>query len=214
MKKACILVVEDEAIVARDIQSILKSLGYNVPCFVSCGSEAIKKVELFRPDLVLMDIVLKGDMDGIQTANEIKKTYGIPIVYLTAYCDENTLKRAKLTEPYGYILKPFDERELYITTEMALYKHKTEKERKELINTLEEALARVKQLSGLLPICASCKKIRDSNGNWTQVESYIREHSEAHFSHGMCNECAAKLYPQFFDTSDKATEDPDKATED
>ncbi len=120
MAKARVLVVEDEGIVARDIAMTLKSLGYAVPAITSSGEEAVKQAGEVHPDLVLMDIRLKGDMDGIQAAEEIRTRFSIPVVYLTAYADNNTLQRAKITEPYGYILKPFQERELYTSIEIAL----------------------------------------------------------------------------------------------
>lgn len=125
-KKSRILVVEDERIVARDIQTCLQHLGYDVPEIASSSSEAVEIAGRIRPDLVIMDIVLKGVKDGISTATEIKARYGIPMIYLTAYEDEKTLERAKLTEPFGYILKPFAERDLRATIEMALYKHEME----------------------------------------------------------------------------------------
>gem|GEM_PF-1148910 len=125
------MVVEDEGIIAQDIKNCLENLGYTVPEVVFTGQEAIKKAGIIRPDLILMDIVLKGDIDGIETATEIKSRYSIPIVYLTAYEDDKTLKRAKLTEPLGYILKPFEERYLRSSIEMALYKHKMESKLKE-----------------------------------------------------------------------------------
>src|SRR5438552_7126960 len=126
-----ILVVEDEGIIAQDIKNCLENLGYTVPDVVYTGHEAIEKAASLRPDLILMDIVLKGEIDGIETAAEIRSRYNIPIVYLTAYEDDKTLKRAKLTEPLGYILKPFEERYLRSSIEMALYKHKMEKKLKE-----------------------------------------------------------------------------------
>jgi len=126
MSSAKILVVEDEGIIAQDIKNCLENLGYEVPEVVFTGREAIDRVPDVKPDLVLMDIVLKGDMDGIETAAEIRNRFNIPIVYLTAYEDDKTLKRAKLTEPLGYILKPFEERYLRSSIEMALYKHKME----------------------------------------------------------------------------------------
>lgn len=126
-----IMVVEDEGIIAQDIKNCLEGLGYIVPDVVFTGKEAILRAEELRPDLVLMDIVLKGDIDGIETASEIRKRYNIPIVYLTAYEDDRTLKRAKLTEPLGYILKPFEERYLRSSIEMALYKHQMETKLKE-----------------------------------------------------------------------------------
>ncbi|MBI3987281.1 MAG: response regulator [Lentisphaerae bacterium] len=138
--KASILVVEDESIVAKDIQSSLQTLGYRVPAIVSTGEDAVNKAGALRPDLVLMDIMLKGDMDGIEAAAEIRKRYKIPAVYLTAYTDENTLRRAKVSEAFGYLLKPFEDRELRITIEMALYKHKMELKLSETGEWLETTL--------------------------------------------------------------------------
>lgn len=131
MDSAKIMVVEDEGIIAQDIKNCLENLGYIVPEVVFTGLDAIEKAEQVHPDLVLMDIVLKGEMDGIETAAEIRNRYNIPIVYLTAYEDDKTLKRAKITEPLGYILKPFEERYLRSSIEMALYKHKMENKLKE-----------------------------------------------------------------------------------
>jgi PAS domain S-box-containing protein/putative nucleotidyltransferase with HDIG domain len=128
---ARILIVEDEAIVAMDIQNTLESLGYVVPSIVFSGEEAIKKAAETQPDLVLMDIVLKGHVNGVEAAEEIRDRFDIPVVYLTAYADEKTFQRAKIAEPYGYIIKPFDERELHITIETSLYKHKMERKLKE-----------------------------------------------------------------------------------
>ncbi|MCJ7617786.1 MAG: response regulator [Desulfobacterales bacterium] len=131
MANVQVLVVEDEVIIAKDIQDMLKKLGYDVSAAASSGEEAIKRVAETLPDLVLMDIVLEGDMDGVAAAEHIRYHFDIPVVYLTAYSDDTTLQRAKITEPYGYILKPFQKKELYTTIEMALYKHKMERKLKE-----------------------------------------------------------------------------------
>jgi CheY-like chemotaxis protein len=128
MKNIRILVVEDEAIVAMVIKKRLMGLGYVVSGVAATGADTINKVEGTFPDLVLMDIMLKGDMDGIETADEIRKRFSIPVIYLTAHSDENTLERAKLTEPYGYILKPFTERDLSSNIEIAIHKHRREME--------------------------------------------------------------------------------------
>lgn len=127
MSNAQILVVEDEAIVAREIQDTLKSFGYAVPAVASTANEAVEKAAETHPDLVLMDIRLKGGTDGITAAEQIRARFDIPIVYVTAYADEKTLRRAKITEPYGYILKPFGRREIHSNIEMALHKHNIEK---------------------------------------------------------------------------------------
>jgi two-component system sensor histidine kinase HydH len=126
LPKVKVLVVEDERIVAKDIQSTLKILGYEVPAISSSVQDALAMIEEIHPDLLLVDIVLKGEQDGIELAQKARIEYKIPTIYLTAYEDEETLNRAKLTEPLGYILKPFDERDLRTNLEMALYKHKME----------------------------------------------------------------------------------------
>jgi PAS domain S-box-containing protein len=133
MKKenAKILVVEDEIIVAMEIKSRLESFGYSVPAVVSTGEDAIKKAGESGADLVLMDIMLKGDMDGIEAARQICANNNIPVVFLTAYADDKTLERAKITEPFGYIVKPFEDRELHVAIEISLYKHAIDKKLKE-----------------------------------------------------------------------------------
>lgn len=127
MIKKQILVVEDDNIVVLELRHRLQNLGYDVVGLASYGEEAIEKAGEARPDLVLMDIRLRGHMDGITAAEEIRTRYGIPVVYLTAYTDNDTLRRAKVTEPYGYIIKPFQEAELLTAIEIALYKHEMER---------------------------------------------------------------------------------------
>jgi PAS domain S-box-containing protein len=125
------MVVEDESIVAEDIKRSLQSIGYKVAAVVSSGEKAVEKAEEIRPDLVLMDIVLMGKINGIEAAGRIHSAFNIPVIYLTAYSDEEILERAKITEPFGYIIKPFDDRELHSVIEMSLYKHGMEKKLKE-----------------------------------------------------------------------------------
>lgn len=124
-ERARILIVEDEIITAMDLAAELEGMGYLVVDTVGTGQEAIEKVELFRPDLVLMDIVLRGDMDGIQVAEQIHDL-NIPVVYLSAYSDDTTVERAKKTFPFGYLIKPYQKDELYSTIETALQQHKSE----------------------------------------------------------------------------------------
>jgi PAS domain S-box-containing protein len=337
MTQTRILIVEDEIIVARNIQKRLQSLGYIISAITSSGEKAVQKAAETRPDLVLMDIKLKGKMDGVEAARQIRTRLDIPTVYLTAHADGSTLQRAKITEPFGYILKPFESTTLHTTIEMALYKHRMEKklkeserwltttlnsigeaviatdkeerivfmnplaealtgwlqaealgkslnevflttkafhvtskdirqgqepttkalqesivaglgshvvliardgtetpidhntapirddqgnitgvvlifqditerkqaeqEREKLILELQDTLDNVKTLQGLLPICSSCKRIRDDRGYWTQVEFYIEEHTGAEFSHGLCPNCAKNLYPDLYEES-------------
>lgn len=141
MSKTNVLVVEDESIVSKDIQHSLKKLGYNVVGAAATGEKAVELANEAKPDIVLMDIMLKGDMNGIEAADQIRSTMNIPVIYLTAYADEGTLARAKVTEPCGYIIKPFKEIDIHTSIEMAIYKHQREsavrKERDMLYSLVE-----------------------------------------------------------------------------
>jgi len=142
-----ILVVEDEVIVAEDIGFRLKKLGYIVTATVASGEEAIEKVAENRPDLVLMDIVLKGNMDGVTAAEKIRNRVDIPIVFLTAYADDQTLQRAKLTNPFGYIIKPFQQNDLRVAIEIALHRHEIETKMQETLKASEAAKESVEEKS-------------------------------------------------------------------
>src|SRR6056297_1623227 len=138
MSDVKILLVEDESIVAMDMERRLTGLGYSVIAHVMTGEAAIEKAGTLRPDLILMDIHLKGAVDGIEAAEVIKDKNAVPVIYITAYSDEATLDRAKVTEPFGYILKPFQEREIHSAIEMAMYKHRAEQELREAKDAAEE----------------------------------------------------------------------------
>jgi two-component system, cell cycle sensor histidine kinase and response regulator CckA len=127
MTRPQIMVVEDESIVAEDMKAMLEGFGYAVPAVAFSGEDAIKQACETHPDLVLMDIVLKGQMSGVEAVEHIRAHCNIPVVYVTAYADEKTVRRAKVTEPFGYLLKPFDAKELQTAIEIALYKHRMEK---------------------------------------------------------------------------------------
>lgn len=133
-----ILVVEDEPIVAADLKVRLEMMNCRVVGTASSGEKALALAEQLAPDLVLMDIRLEGAMDGIEAAQQMRQRWHMAVVYLTAYADDTTLKRAKVTEPFGYILKPFKDRELKTSIEMALYKHRAEEEIRRLNETLEQ----------------------------------------------------------------------------
>lgn len=161
MKKKQILVVENERIVAEDIKIRLQKHGYNVPGIVNSGQESIKKTEELNPDMVLMDIVLEGEMDGIDAALIIQSRLDIPVVYLTAYSDEKTLRRAKITEPYGYLVKPFEDKDLYTTIEIALYRHEVGK----LLKESEE------RYRALFDRSLSCVYVHDFEGNFLDANA-------------------------------------------
>jgi PAS domain S-box-containing protein len=145
-----ILVVEDEAIVANDIRETLITLGYGVAGMAKSGESALEKVAETRPDLVLMDIHLIGKMDGIEAAGQIHIKYGIPVIFMTAYADNALFERAKVTEPYGYMVKPYDERGLHSAIEMALYKHTMERRVRESEATTRLMVNATKDLLYLL----------------------------------------------------------------
>jgi putative two-component system response regulator len=131
-----ILVVEDEWIVANQICRNLRNFGYTVCSTASTGDEAIERAEAERPDLILMDIVLNGKMDGIEAADRITSQFDIPVIYLTCYTDQEYIERAKQTKPFGYLVKPDHLKELYANIEMALHKHRIDKEIKDYLNSL------------------------------------------------------------------------------
>lgn len=131
MSKTQVLVVEDENIVAKDVRNILTDFGYEVTGIASSGEEALQKAEEKSPDIVLMDIVLKGKMDGVEAGELLHRRFDIPIIYLTSYSESGTLDRAVKTEPFGYLLKPYEERELQTTIELALYRHRMERRLKD-----------------------------------------------------------------------------------
>ncbi|MDD1428920.1 response regulator, partial [Dolichospermum sp. ST_sed9] len=176
-----ILIVEDEVIVARNIANQLNQLGYIVTGKVSSGQAAINQAADSKPDLILMDIIIKGDMDGITTANHIHKELDIPIIFLTAYGDEQTLERAKVTQPFGYIVKPFTIRDLRIAIEIALVKHKLECELREsrdqlatLLNSMSDAVVATNEQGTITFINPAAEKIT----GWQEIEALGKNISE------------------------------------
>ncbi len=170
--KPQILIVEDELIAAEDLRITLTNLGYEVSSMVSSGRKAIKMIEEKRPDLILMDIKLKGDIDGVEASKQIRSRFNIPIIYITALSDNDALQRAKITEPFGYIHKPIEEMELHTTIEMALYRHKMErklKESEERYRTLFE------DSRDALYITTREGKIVDVNQSMLDLSGYTRE---------------------------------------
>ena len=157
-EKARVMIVEDEVLIAADIMSRLEMMGYNVVANVTSGEKAVEQAEKNRPDLVLMDIVLAGAMDGIQASETIRDRVGdIPVVFLTAYADKDRLKRAKRINPFGYLLKPFQERDLAITIEMALFAAKADEERRKAVEALRISEDRFKLFMNHLPGAAWIK---------------------------------------------------------
>jgi AmiR/NasT family two-component response regulator len=192
-----VLIVEDDSLVSKLIQGLLEKMWYVVVGRAVSGLQAIEMTQSTQPDVVLMDIELP-DMDGIEATRHINESCPTPVVVLTAYDTPELVERASAAGVGAYLVKPpnADEIERAITIAMARFDDLMELRR--LNAELQDTLAKIKTLSGLLPICYSCKKIRDDEGYWHRLEVYIRDHSKADFSHGLCPECAKKLYPEFF----------------
>ncbi len=320
-----VMVVDDEAVISMQLEERLEAMGYDVVGTASSGEEAVDMAIDLRPDIILMDIVMPGKLDGIQASEMIKAELDIPVIFLTAYTDEKFIDKAKDVEPFGYIVKPFQEKEIRACIEIAIFKSRIERRlreseeryrsmvdsaskaiiainssgkiiywnhasevmfgysageaagkpltllvpeqlgkelendinrtvsrgesnfigktlstygigkngrqfplefsidswnikedifftvivsdiskrivaedgREKLVAQPEEAEANIKILSGIIPICAYCKKIRDDMGCWYEVEKFIRSHSNVKFTHGICPKCAEKLYNEF-----------------
>jgi YesN/AraC family two-component response regulator len=199
-----VLYVEDEELTRAAVSA---PLGRRVQTLLQAnnGRKGLELFRLHRPGIVITDIRMPV-MDGLTMAREIKtldeKTQ---IIVTTAHNDTRYFLDAIDIGIDRYVLKPIDHEKLFSGLEKCMATINGEKERQRhqqerdnLIVELQEALATIKTLHGILPICSSCKKIRDDKGAWTQMEAYITEHTDAEFSHGICSECAQKLYPEYF----------------
>ena len=147
-----ILIVEDEVIISIDLKSRLEKLGYQVCDRVQTGRAALAAADREKPDMVLMDIILKGDMDGIEAADLIRARYDIPVIFITAWADEERLARAKQTMPFGYLLKPFQDRDIKVTVEMAMYVSRVDRDRRQAEEALREREAKLSSIFSAAPI--------------------------------------------------------------
>ena len=187
-KDAAILVIDDQPANLKVLRSFLKQQNFEVR-MAENGDWALQVLDTYQPDIILLDVMMPG-MDGFDTCRRIKAnkaTAGIPVIFMTALDSVEDKVAGFEAGGVDYITKPFHQVEVLarVNTHITLRKQKLE---------LKQALAEVKKLSGILPICAHCKKIRDDKGYWGQVEDYITKHSEAMFSHGMCPTCNEKHY--------------------
>ncbi len=199
--EAKVLVVDDVAHNIQIVGTVLRQQGYAVFTATN-GMQAIHIAKAKQPDCILLDIMMP-DMDGYRVCEELKKddtTKDIPVLFLTARTDHLDLMKGFLLGAADYITKPFDPAELIARVHTHVSMKLLLDQRQSIITELKQALDNVKTLSGLLPICSNCKKVRDDTGYWNQIETYIKEHSNADFSHGICPDCIRLLYPDVANT--------------
>lgn len=197
MDKPKLLLVDDVPDNLKMLYHVLKD-DYDVRCATS-GIETLKAAEAIQPDLILLDVMMP-EMDGFETCRrlkEIKSLKDVPVIFLTALSDDIDEVRGFDAGAVDYITKPINPLVVRkrVATHIALKQRTDQLEKSN--RELEEALARIKVLSGIVPICAYCKKIRDDEGFWSQLESYITQHSDALFSHGICPDCAEQVMKDF-----------------
>ena len=199
-----VLIVEDELMVGEMIKGVVEEAGLAVTGKAQNGAQAVELAQTIQPDVVLMDIQMPG-MDGLEAARRIQQTRPTPVVVLTAHQSPELVSRANAAGVGGYLLKPPAPPDLKRVIAIAIARFDDMMALRRLNakldgrnKALEDALAKINVLSGLLPICANCKKIRDDDGYWHQVEVYMEEHSDARFTHGLCPDCKQTLYPQLF----------------
>lgn len=203
MNNINILVVEDESIVSKDIQQSLIKLGYNVAGAAATGEKAIEIAREELPDVILMDIMLKGSMNGIETAEMIRKELFIPVIFLTAYADDATLSKAKVSEPYGYIIKPFKEIDLHTTIEMALYKFSKEKEVRKERDFLYSIIENKESSTDFIFVKSNSKLIKIKTADIYYIEAlkdYVVIHTATvrYTIHSTMKEIEGKMNPTEF----------------
>jgi AmiR/NasT family two-component response regulator len=192
-----VLIAEDDYLNSEMLKGLLEEIWYTIVGEAADGLETVEMTQSLQPDVVLMDIKMP-DMDGLEATRLIQERCPTPVVVVTAYETPELVEEASAAGVGAYLVKPPSAREMERAITIAIARFDDLMELRRLNAELQDALAKVRTLSGLLPICSSCKKIRDDEGYWNQLEAYIQEHSNAVFSHGLCPECAKKLYPEVF----------------
>lgn len=210
-----ILIVDDISKNIQMVASILKKKGYQM-AFAQNGKAALEHTKSVDFDLILLDIMMP-EMDGYEVCERLKRdpeTKGIPVIFLTAKTDVESVIRGFEIGAEDYVTKPFNASELMARVKSHLelkrardIQNRLISEKEALISKLEKAIEEIKTLKGFIPICCSCKKIRNDNDFWEQIEIYIQKHTDATFSHGLCPDCAEKLYPDLFEKIKKKHKD-------
>jgi DNA-binding response OmpR family regulator len=201
MSKLRILIVEDEAVTAADLHDELVAQGYEVTGTVDTAEAALISAIANKPDLVLMDINLSGSNDGVFAARSLRGKE-IPVIFLTAHYDDQTLATAKLTAPVGYITKPFNPHQLGVAIEIGIARHRSDLKRMRLAQELEHERAQGKIPRVLIPFCVNCKKICDEKGEWRSLEAYLSNHSDLTVADSLCLVCARRMFDELSHAAD------------
>jgi AmiR/NasT family two-component response regulator len=204
-QKFRIVIADDDNLAGLLIQRHLKKNGHDVVGIASNGLQAVEMVRTLTPDIILMDIEMP-EMSGLEAANIIQRESPLPVVLLTSHNNPEMVQQASAVGVGAYLLKPPSAEEIERTMIIAFARFSDLMELRRLNEELQKALDKVKVLSGLLPICSHCKKIRDDQGYWQAVEAYIIERSDARFSHGICPDCMNKYYSSYSDKIRKMNE--------
>lgn len=196
-KQQLILLVDDTPQNLSVLANVLKNENCRIAAATS-GAQALESALKYQPDLILLDVMMP-EMDGYEVCTKLKanpQTMAIPVIFLTARIETDDIVRGFETGAMDYISKPFNSAELLARVRTHLRLKKAQDNEKKLIAELTASLEEIQTLSGMLPICANCKKIRDDQGYWQQLDEYMSEHSNVRFSHGICPECTRLLYPE------------------
>lgn len=192
-----VIVADDESLVLDLIEQVLESMGMKVVGRAANGRQAVELTRALRPGVVLMDIAMPV-MDGLAAAAAIQAECPTPVVILSAHEARVDVAQATAAGVGAFLVKPPKGAEIERAITIAMARHADLVELRGLNEKLAQALAEVKTLKGILPICCSCKKIRDDQGYWEQVEGYVMKHTDAQFSHGYCPQCLTKYFPDMF----------------
>jgi two-component system, response regulator PdtaR len=192
--QARIIVAEDESLVGDVIQHQLEQSGHRVVARAADGRQAVELTQTMKPDVIFMDIEMP-QMNGLDATKIIIEKTPTPVILLTAHDNPRYIVEASLLGAVGFIAKPSSPREMDTAIKIGLARFNDIMELRRLNTELRQAVDNIKLLSGLLPICGNCKKIRDDEGKWHTLEAYITEHSDATFTHGICPDCLARLFP-------------------
>lgn len=197
-EKIRVLVAEDEVLVSMMVTGMLREMGFQVAGEARNGEEVTRLNHELRPDVILMDIRMPG-MDGLEAARRIQQEAPAPVVILTSHDEKDLLVQAGEAGVGAYLIKPPDQREMERGILIAMARFQDLQELRRLNRELRAAVDNIKTLKGLLPICSHCKKVRDDEGYWEEVDEYVRRNTDAEFSHGLCPECYEKHYEEWMD---------------